>query len=105
MKQHLFKTSHPRGRATRVFAAAGFVLLVTASLAMAQDGQHMMGEHSQGMMGNKTGQGMMGNATGQGMTKDGDHRQEMMGADGHMMDTDNHHMTRNDHGTHGRDRQ
>jgi hypothetical protein len=48
---------------------------------------------------------MMGDTTGQGMMNDGDHGQEMMGADDHMMGNYSHHMTSNDHGMHGRDRQ
>ena len=95
--QYLFKMLYPYGLATTACAAAGLVLMITASPAMAQDGQHMMGEHSQGMMGNMPGQGIM---------DDSDHRQEMMmGADGNMMGHDNHHMTTNDRSMRGRDGQ
>lgn len=105
MKQHFFKTTSPRGFAGLASAAAGLTLMITAPTALAQDGRHMLGEHSQGMMGTPAGHGMMGDTTGQGMMNNGDHSQEMMGADDHMMGNDSHHMTGNSHGMHGPDRQ
>lgn len=105
MKQHLFKSLRSHGFAGPACAAAGLVLMIAASPALAQDGQHMMGEHSQGMMGSDDGQVMMGNTTGQGMMNDGDHRNDMMGADGHMMGNSSHDMMSNDHGMRGRDDQ
>jgi hypothetical protein len=105
MKQHLFKTLHQQSLAGMACAAVGLVLMITASPALAQDGQHMMGDHAQGMMGNATGQAMMGSDHGQGMMNGHNHRQGMMGADGHMMGSDNYRMMSNDHGMRGRDDQ
>jgi hypothetical protein len=88
-------------RKSRTFIlAVSTALAVISSSALAQGGQHMKGEHNQGMMdGDDHGQGMMGK-NGQGMMGGEEHGQGMMSGDDHGQ-----HMMGNDDGPKGQDSQ